>query len=139
VNAYRARRALRSIIATLALSVSLAAYASDRKNSDVGKPLSDAVVAYGPPVYSFDSGDGTRTFVWSVSSDLVLPGQPSSSVGVTASGNTAQLYGTANFNPPINLSQQCNYALDAKRTRIDIEGAAAWVITGFSPSRADCE
>jgi hypothetical protein len=139
VNICRAKRTRGAMVATFALSTLLVACASDIIKSYVGKPLSDAVIDYGPPAYSFDTGDGTRTFVWSISSSFVLPGHSSGNASVTTFGNTAQLYGAATYSPPISVSQQCNYAVYAKRTRNDIEGPAAWVITGFKPPRADCE
>jgi hypothetical protein len=131
--------AVRAIVKALLVSAFVTGCASDIIKSYVGKPLSDAVIDYGPPAYSFDTGDGTRTFVWTVASSYVLPGQASSNASVTTFGNTAQLYGTTNYSPPISVSQQCNYAVYAKRTRNDVEGPAAWVITGFKPPRAECE
>ena len=54
-------------------------------------------------------------------------------------GNSAQLYGTTTYNPPIAYSHQCTYAINARKARDDIEGPAAWVVTGFEPPNLMCE
>ncbi|MER8385273.1 hypothetical protein NKH14_07075 [Mesorhizobium sp. M1380] len=113
--------------------------ASQIMQSYVGKPLSDAVSDYGTPVYSFDTGAGARTFLWSKNSSFVIPGSSTTTANVSTFGNTAQLYGTTTYHPPVSVSQQCTYAVYAKRTREDIEGPAAWTITGFKPPRLECE
>jgi hypothetical protein len=126
-------------VALLLCGSLLAGCASQIMQNYVGKPLSDAVSDYGPPVYSFDTGPGERAFLWSMNNSFVLPGTTTTNASVAVYGNTAQLYGTTTTNPPVSVSQQCTYAVYAKRTRSDIEGPAAWTVTGFKKPRIDCE
>lgn len=137
----------------VALSVvfALAACASQIMQGYVGKPLTETVLDYGPPVAAYDMDNETRAFVWVRAKTFTSPGYASttgSSRGTgTASvvGNTVAAHGTSFYDattyyqPPRTSTWSCNYVLLAKRNGNGIEGPGAWTVTGFRSPQLRCE
>jgi len=139
----------------LIIGLTLAGCATQIMTSYVGKPLTQPIIEYGPPVAAYDMGDGRRAFVWVQKVQVVRPGFVSttgnanaiSTGSVRAVGNqasysgqtTANLYANTTILPPTQSSYDCHYAIFARKTRDDIDGPAAWQVVGFNPPKLKCE
>lgn len=113
--------------------------ASQIMQNYVGKPVSEAVMDYGPPVAAIETGPEEKAFIWSMEQSTVIPGHSNTSGSVYGVGNSA-FFNTQTYTTPSYVaSSQCAYTLFAKRTRKDIDGPAAWTVTGFKAPRLMCE
>ena len=102
----------------------------------VGRPVSDVVMDLGPPVTAFDLDQNTRVFMWRKSSTY----NTGSYVNTYGTSNTQGTVWNANsyIAPAQTINVTCYYAFYAKRAHEDINGPAAWVVTGFKPPSASC-
>lgn len=112
--------------------------ASDVMRGYVGSPLTEPVLDYGPPAFAFDTGQGSRAFVWRMQSAVTLPGSASTTASAFPIGNSTSVYANTIINPPQTILSDCAYALYAERIS-DAEGPAAWRVTGFRKPRLGCE
>jgi hypothetical protein len=123
-------------VATIVLAVLfLSGCASQIMKGFEGKSMVDVVAQYGMPASSYELGGGERAFVWEMSNSVVVPGNMNTTS--TLVGNT--VFSSSYVAPGYVASSRCSYALKARQTRTDIEGPAAWTITGYFPPRASCE
>lgn len=115
--------------------------------SYTGKPLTEVVLDYGPPVNAFDVGDGRRAFTWKWSGTVMTPGSATTYGhgygSVTAIGNTAygsaSYYGHTTITPPQAFDYTCFYTIFATRQRQDIEGPGAWRVVGYREPNLGCQ
>ncbi len=101
----------------------------------VGKLMSEAVMDHGMPSSAFDVEPGKRAFVWSRSMYYSFGGG-STTTGSVIGGN---LFASTYVSPAMTTQQTCQYVAFADRIRTDIEGPAAWHITGFRKPSLLCE
>ncbi len=123
--------------ALIFMALFLAGCASQIMQDYVGHPISDVIADYGMPSGEFEVGKGEKAFVWNMDSTVVSPGTSFTNGRVVSSAGT---FHSSTFTSPTVVSQDtCGYMLYAKRTRKDIEGPAAWTVTGFKKPRFECE
>lgn len=100
-----------------------------------GKSMVEVVAQYGMPASSFELSGGERAFVWESNNSVIVPGNMNTTS--TLVGNT--VFSNSYVSPGYVASSRCSYVLKARQTRTDIEGPAAWTITGFFKPRVSCE
>lgn len=113
----------------------LSGCASQIMQGYVGRPMSAAVEDYGMPAGGFETAPGQRAFIWHINSVYSVPGQTSTSATIVGNSVFSNSY-TA---PPSVISDTCTYVLYATQTRTDIEGPAAWTVTGYKKPKFGCE
>ena len=125
------------MIKTLAvfLVVALAGCASAIMERYVGRLMSDAVMDYGMPTTAFDTDPGKRAFVWTRSTTMLFGGNTTTTA--TRVGNN--IFASSYTAPTVASDYSCQYVAFAERIRTDIDGPAAWRITGFKKPRLMCE
>jgi hypothetical protein len=101
----------------------------------VGKPISNVVEDYGMPSGSFEVEVGKRAFIWQMNDSYVIPGHTNSTGTIVGNSVFTNTY----TSPPVISTNRCAYVLYAAQTRTDIEGPAAWTVTGFKKPKLDCE
>ena len=112
----------------------LSGCASQIMKSYIGQPVSAVVEEYGMPSGAYDIEPGKRAFIWTMTTSVVIPG--TTTAYGTAIGNQVFMQGYTT--PGVVSSDSCNYVMYATRTRIDIEGPAAWQVTGFKKPKFMC-
>lgn len=126
---------VRLVLVTL-VSVQLTGCASMIMKGYVGQSLLSVVEDYGTPTSAYDTGrEQERAFIWVMGSTYVSPQVSRTNVGVV--GN--QLYGSTVTAPATVSTSRCSYVIYAKRTRMDIEGPAAWTVVDFKRPSLMCE
>ena len=116
-------------------AILLAGCASQIMSEYVGKPISEIVADYGMPAGAYDVEIGKRAFVWQMDSAVIVPGTSFTNASVI--GN--QVFANTYTSPDYASTSRCSYVMFATRTRTDIEGPAAWTVSGFRNPRLDCE
>ena len=116
-------------------AILLAGCASQIMSKYVGKPISEIVADYGMPAGAYDVEIGKRAFVWQMDSTVIVPGTSFTNASVI--GN--QVFANTYTSPDYASTSRCSYVMFATRTRTDIEGPAAWTVSGFRKPRLDCE
>lgn len=130
---------MKKLIPVLVVCIALAGCASQIMQGYVGKTVADAVMDYGAPETAFDISKHERAFVWKMRNSTIIPGSSNTYGNVTGYGNMA-FYNAHTYTSPSFVSEgTCAYVLYAKRSRKDIQGPAAWTVTGFKKPRLDCE
>lgn len=97
--------------------------------------MTDVISQYGFPVGAYDLDRNKRAFVWQMNNSVVVPG--SSFTTGTVIGN--QVFANTYTAPAYASSFSCAYVLHAEKTRLDVEGPAAWTIVGFEKPKFGCE
>lgn len=123
------------VVAIILTALFLTGCASQIMKDFEGKSMVDVVAQYGMPSSSYELGGGERAFVWEMNNSVIVPGNMNTTS--TFVGNT--VFSSSYASPGYVASSRCSYVLKARQTRSDIEGPAAWTITGYFPPRADCE
>jgi hypothetical protein len=126
---------MRRLITLLSSALLITGCASKIMQAYVGQPISAVVEDYGMPSGAFDIEPGKRAFVWSISTNIFIPG--ATTTYGTAIGN--QLFLNSYSSPGVMTSDSCNYVLYAEKHRSDIEGPAAWRVTSFKKPGFWCE
>jgi hypothetical protein len=109
--------------------------ASQIMSGFVGKPLTTVISQYGFPVGAYDVETNKRAFVWQMSGSVVVPGSSYTTGSVI--GN--QVFSNTYNAPAFVSGYSCAYVLYAEKTRVDIEGPAAWTVVGFEKPKLGCE
>jgi hypothetical protein len=112
----------------------LAGCATKIMSEYVGGPITAVISEHGMPVGSYDVSADQRAFMWSKNASYVISG--SSYTSGTVIGN--QMFANTYSSPSYVGTSSCNYVLIARKTRTDIEGPAAWTVTGFEKPRFGC-
>lgn len=120
-------------------TVALSGCASAIMKSYVDKPLSEAVMDYGPPITAFDVEPGRRAFIWNIRSSVTLPGTATTTGNLNMSGGAGFYSASTIINPPTTINSSCNYTLFAERIPGAPEGPAGWRIVGFRQPHLTCE
>jgi len=118
-------------LAALALAPCLlfAGCASDIMKGYVGQPIEAAIADYGPPISSFDLGDGRRAFQWRQVHNDVVPGRSRVDIRDTRYGERR----VETITPGYVESRECFYTLYA--TPRD----GRWFVTDFRKPSLMCE
>ncbi|MGO4713497.1 hypothetical protein [Bradyrhizobium sp. 2TAF24] len=123
----RGRRGLAAL--ALVSTLLLAGCASDIMKGYVGQPIEAAIADYGPPINSFDLGDGRRAFQWRQVHNDVVPGRSRVDIRDTRYGERR----VETHTPGYVESRECFYTLYA--TPRD----GRWFVTDFRKPTLMCE
>ncbi len=120
-------------------AVALTGCASAIMKSCVGKPLSEAVMDYGPPATAFDIEPGRRAFMWNMQSSVTLPGHATTTGNMNVIGGMGFYSASTIVSPPTTINSSCNYTVFAERIPGALDGPAAWRIVDFRQPKLMCE
>lgn len=98
--------------------------------SYVGKPVTEVVLDYGPPVNFLDVGPDRRAFQWQIDSSGVMPVTSQSTGNIFGPGGYASYGGTTTSYVP--YQQSCLYTMMASWSGND------WIIDSFRQPRLGC-
>jgi hypothetical protein len=90
----------------------------------VGKTIADAAVKAGPPVATFDMGDGRRAYQWRTSSVA------------SYGGNQTLIGNTAVTSPVYSYEENCRFTLYAKGG--NGSDLSSWRVVSYEPAARGC-
>src|SRR5680860_624732 len=100
---------IRDFFCAVIMVTSLVGCASAILKSYVGKLLVEPVLDHGPPLSSFDLGDGRRAFVWQKNVNGTIPGNSRTSGNINIYGDSAIYNSTTITSPATQYSYECYY------------------------------
>ncbi|SDX40695.1 hypothetical protein SAMN05444385_107106 [Tritonibacter mobilis] len=109
----------------------LAGCASQVMQGYVGKPISEAILDYGPPSHTLDLSDGRRAFQWKRTNSGMFPTTSPTSATIYGAGGSATVLGSTTTYVP--YSNDCVYTLTAVRQGRD------YIVDGFRQPSLECE
>ncbi len=96
----------------------------------VGKPITEVVLDYGPPVNFLDIEQGRRAFQWRIDSSGYIPMTTPSNGSIYGAGGYASYTSTTTTYVP--YEQSCLYTMTATWS------GETWVVDGFRQPRLGC-
>lgn len=124
----------------------LSACATQIMEQHVGSTLSEPVMKYGPPTYSYNVDATTRAFVWTNAKGVAVPGRVSSGGsdiffgnGAASPMNGGSPYGETLVTPTREINAECSYTYFARKAVAQPQTPGDWVVTSFKSPTLLCE
>lgn len=117
------------VVIAFALALSACGVVKDRLernlNGYVGKPISEAMLTFGPPTSQYDIAPGQKAFQWDQRGSFATP------------GTAARVYGTLIVNPPREVATRCLITFVAVSTGGAPQDMSSWLIQRWQYNASD--
>ena len=119
------------ILLIFGIAFGLSSCASQILSGYIDKPITEAVLDYGPPTNVVELGKGERAYQWARTNSGVIPITTTGTTNIYGYGGSATAYTTStNYIP---YSNDCIYTLTATQK------GKEWIVDGFRQPSLECE